>query len=40
MPHASRCAHRFADGRAAPVAEAMLALTLADHFLRFKAQCG
>jgi len=26
--------------RAVPVAEAMLALTLADHFLRFKAQCG
>ncbi|MBL4693266.1 MAG: chorismate synthase [Magnetovibrio sp.] len=26
--------------RAVPVAEAMLALTLADHYLRFKAQCG
>jgi len=26
--------------RAVPVAEAMLALTLADHLLRFKAQCG
>ena len=25
--------------RAVPVAEAMLALTLADHWLRFKAQC-
>jgi len=26
--------------RAVPVAEAMLALTLVDHYLRFKAQCG
>ncbi|MBF0246925.1 MAG: chorismate synthase [Alphaproteobacteria bacterium] len=26
--------------RAVPVAEAMLALTLADHLLRFRAQCG
>ena len=26
--------------RAVPVAEAMLALTLVDHFLRFKAQCS
>jgi len=26
--------------RAVPVGEAMLALTLADHYLRFKAQCG
>lgn len=26
--------------RGAPVAEAMMALTLADHFLRHKAQCG
>lgn len=26
--------------RAVPVAEAMLALTLADHLMRFKAQCG
>ncbi len=26
--------------RAAPVAEAMMALVLADHWLRFKAQCG
>ena len=26
--------------RAVPVAEAMMALVLADHWLRFKAQCG
>ncbi len=26
--------------RATPICEAMLALTLADHMLRFKAQCG
>jgi len=39
--HAARGPHgdRFAVSRAVPVAEAMLALTLADHWLRFKAQC-
>jgi chorismate synthase len=26
--------------RAVPIAEAMLALTLADHFLRFRGQCA
>ena len=26
--------------RATPICEAMLALTLADHMMRFKAQCG
>jgi len=26
--------------RAVPVAEAMLAVTLADHLLRHRAQCG
>jgi chorismate synthase len=38
MPHAAPKG-RFAVGRAVPVAEAMLALALADHWLRFKAQC-
>jgi chorismate synthase len=26
--------------RATPIAEAMLALVLMDHYLRFRAQCG
>jgi chorismate synthase len=26
--------------RAVPIAEAMLALVLMDHYLRFRAQCG
>jgi chorismate synthase len=30
----------FVGIRATPIAEAMLALVLMDHYLRFRAQCG
>jgi chorismate synthase len=38
---ATKGRHDFCVGiRAVPIGEAMLALVLADHLLRHKAQCG